>query len=57
MVLTDSDAFYQLSLALGRVAKNLTNSVEVVRTFIKLNYKTIIDEQLLLKRQDFSSCI
>jgi hypothetical protein len=57
MVLTDSDAFYQLSLALGRVAKDLTNSVEVVRTFIKLNYKTIIDEQLLLKRQDFSSCI
>ena len=37
--------------------KDLTNSVEVVRTFIKLNYKTIIDEQLLLKRQDFSSCI
>ena len=50
MVLKDSDAFYQLSLALGRVAKDF------IRTFIKLNYKTISGEQLLLKPQDLSSC-
>ena len=56
MVLTDSDAFYQLSLALGCVAKELTSNVDVVRTFIKLNYKTISGEQLRLKPQDFSSC-
>jgi len=46
----------QLSLALGCVAKELTSKMDVVRTFIKLNYKTISGEQLFLKLQDYYSC-
>jgi predicted KAP-like P-loop ATPase len=38
------------------LSKNLQVLLSGVRTFIKLNYKTINGEQLLLKPQDFSSC-